>query len=125
MNAEASETEGSPRRKTVPEYFLGLFTNVEPGEGVGLFCLFCSLFSILLTTYLLKPVREVLILTEGDSEVRSYAVALQAVALLVLIPIYGRLSQKLDKLTMMHAVVLFFAINLVVFSLVGSRHYPV
>jgi AAA family ATP:ADP antiporter len=120
IGGELSEASTSPRQKTFSEYCLGLFANVAPGEGRALFCLFFSLFSILMTTYILKPVRELLILTEGDSEIRSYAVALQAIVLLVLIPIYGRLSQKLDKLTMMRVVVLFFAFNMIVFSLVSQ-----
>ncbi len=57
-----------------------LFLGVElrPGEMLGVVAMFSTLFLILFTAYLLKPAREMLILTEGTAEIRSYAVALQA-----------------------------------------------
>lgn len=47
-------------------------------------------FLLLPAYYLLKPVRESLILTENNAEARSYAVV---VLLFALVPIYSRLYQ--------------------------------
>ena len=59
-----------------------LGVELRPGELLGVMAMFGSLFLILFTAYLLKPAREMLILTEGTAEIRSYAVALQALLLL-------------------------------------------
>ena len=55
-----------------------LGVELRPGELLGVVAMFSSLFLILFTAYLLKPAREMLILTEGTAEIRSYAVALAA-----------------------------------------------
>ena len=74
-----------------------LGVELRPGELLGVLAMFTSLFLILLTAYLLKPAREMLILTEGTAEIRSYAVALQALMLLVFIPIYAKFSRRFNS----------------------------
>ena len=76
--------------------FLGVKT--APDELHGVTGMFFSLFLILMTAYFLKPAREILILTEETAEIRSYAVAMQAVLLIFLLPVYGiqgRLQYKI------------------------------
>jgi len=79
-----------------------------------------SLFFLLLTAYLLKPVKEVLILTDGNPETRSYTIALQVVVILFVLPIYNKFSVKLNSKKFMVACSLFFTFNLVVFYLLGK-----
>ena len=76
---------------------LMLGVELRPGELPSVVAMFSSLFLILFTAYLLKPAREMLILTEGTAEIRSYAVALQALLLLVFIPFYAKFSRRFDS----------------------------
>lgn len=97
--------------------------NIQPGEGKNILLLMLSLFFLLITVYLLKPVKEVLILTSGSPEERSYTVALQVIVLLVLLPIYGAFSRKFNSHKFMIAVAIFFILNLFCFAVLGSLGY--
>ena len=68
------------------ERFLRLFTDVRDGEGPQLLLLAFNTFLILTSYYLMKPVREVLILDQpGGAELKSYAYGAQAVLLLAIV----------------------------------------
>jgi ATP:ADP antiporter, AAA family len=94
----------------------GVFTTVKPGEGATSLLMALNLFVLLGTYYLLKTVREALILSEGPSELKSYAAAGQAILLLGIVPLYGWLSTKLQRVKLVVAVTIFFALNLLGFS---------
>lgn len=98
--------------------FLGV--QLRPGETVGVLAMFASLFLILFTAYLLKPAREMLILTEGTAEIRSYAVAMQALLLMIFIPIYGKFSRRFDSYRYMQVVTAVCVATLLVFFLAGK-----
>ncbi|ODS59658.1 MAG: hypothetical protein ABS36_01415 [Acidobacteria bacterium SCN 69-37] len=74
---------------------------------------------LLATYYLLKTVREQLVLSEGGAEVKVYASAAQAVLLLGVVPIYGWLSTKVARLRLIGVTTIFFAANLVIFAALG------
>ncbi len=100
--------------------FLGVKT--KPDERKGVIGLFISLFLILMTTYFLKPAREILILTEGTAEIRSYAVAMQSVLLIFFLPVYGNFSRKFSCSGFMKLVTILFSVILLLFytaSLLG------
>jgi AAA family ATP:ADP antiporter len=99
-----------------------LFLGVElrPGETLGVLAMFASLFLILFTAYLLKPAREMLILTEGTAEIRSYAVALQALLLLFFIPLYGSFSRRFDSYRYMQLVTAVCVLTLLGFAAAGK-----
>src|SRR5262249_17736735 len=63
------------------ERFLGLFADVRPGEGVTVVLLMLNVFLLLCCYYIIKPVREALILGGESAEVKSYASAAMAVVL--------------------------------------------
>jgi AAA family ATP:ADP antiporter len=102
-----------------------LGVELRPGELVGVLAMFASLFLILFTAYLLKPAREMLILTEGTAEIRSYAVALQALLLLVFIPVYSKFSRRFDSYRYMQLVTAVCVATLVGFALAGMAGVPV
>lgn len=102
------------------EKLLSYFTKIHPGEGVSVAYLFANSFLLLFAYYLLKPVREALILTQGGAELRSYAVAMQAILLLVAIPVYGMLFQGRKRLALLRTIIFFFASNLALFFLLGK-----
>ena len=58
--------------RTLLERFLGLFANVRGGEGITVLLLVLDVFLLLLAYYIIKPVREALILAGGGAEVKSY-----------------------------------------------------
>lgn len=69
---------------------------VRPGEWKLVLLFFANLFLLLAAYYILKVIREPLILMEGGAVERSYARGLQAVLLLVLIPAYGVLANRFE-----------------------------
>ena len=76
--------------------------------------------ALMVAYYLIRPVREALILTEGDAELRSYAVGIQAVLLMLVIPAYGILVRHVHASRVFQIVGAFFAANLVIFFLLGQ-----
>ncbi len=105
------------------ERLLSLCTSVRAGEGrcIALLCL--QAFLLMVAYYLIRPVREALILTEGDPELRSYAVGVQAVILILIIPIYGVLVRHANPSRVYQRVNAFFVVNLLVFFLLGQSGY--
>jgi AAA family ATP:ADP antiporter len=97
------------------ERFLNLFTEVRQGEAASALLLALNIFLILTAYYVLKPVREALILAGGGAEVKSYASAGQALLLLAAVPLYGWLASRLPRRLLINGVTLFFAGCLLVF----------
>ena len=107
------------QRLTAVERFLTLFTRVQPGEGRSVGILALQAFTLMVAYYLIRPVREALILTEGTAELRSYAVGVQALLLILILPVYGQLVHRCVSNRVFQFVMAFFALNLVAFSLAG------
>jgi len=113
-------TDGTPDRRGPLDRLLSLGADVRAGEGTGALMLAGNVFLLLAFYYLLKTVREALILSEGGAEVKSYAAAGQAVLLLGFVPAYGALASRVNRLTLINWVTLFFASHLVIFYLLGA-----
>lgn len=73
-----------------------LGAEVREGEWQLVLLFFANLFLLLGAYYILKVIREPLILLEGGAVERSYARGLQAGLLLVLIPAYSMLSDRFE-----------------------------
>jgi len=99
------------------ERLLSLFTRVQPGEGRCVAILSLQAAALMMAWYLIRPVREALILTEGGAEFRSYAVAAQALLLIAIIPVYGALIRRVDSSRVYQRINAFFVLNLLVFCL--------
>ena len=106
-------------RLTRFERCLTLLTRVESGDGRRIGILALQAFTLMVGYYLIRPVREALILTEGTAELRSYAVGVQAVILILILPAYGALVGRVKSNRVFQFVIAFFALNLVIFFLVG------
>jgi len=89
-------------------------------EGKATLHFAIKLFLILLAYYLLKPVRESLILEHGSAELRSYALAGQASLLLILVPFYSALVRKHRGDRLFQFVTVFLAFNIAIFYFFGS-----
>ena len=94
------------------------------GEGSAVVILFLQAFALMLAYYLVRPVREALILTQGGAEFRSYAVAVQALLLVLIIPAYSAWVRRIEARRIYLLVNAFFASHLLLFclaSLAGWR----
>ena len=91
------------------ERFLGLFADVRGGEGATLILLALDVCLLLMAYYIIKPVREALILAGGGAEVKSYAAAGQAILLLGAVPIYSALASRSSRRRLINIVTIFFA----------------
>jgi AAA family ATP:ADP antiporter len=107
-------------RKSWLDRALSVVADVRAGEAAGALLLAANVFVLLACYYVLKTVRESLILSEGGAEVKSYAAAGQALLLLAFVPLYGALATRVDRVRLVSSVTLFFASHLVIFYLLGS-----
>jgi ATP:ADP antiporter, AAA family len=112
----AGDAGGRPTRGRL-EAFLGLFTEVHDGEGLTALLLMFNVFLLLSGYYLLKTIREPLVLAAkgGGAEVKSYASAAIAALLLVLVPAYGAIASRLSRVKLVNGVTAFFIACLVGF----------
>jgi AAA family ATP:ADP antiporter len=107
---------------TLLEKSLRLFTRIKPGEGKTVLLLMAQAFILLFAYYLLKPARESLLLSDNSAEIRSYAVAFQALLLLLLMPAYNVLFRHFrnNRTRIYIWVTLFFVSNLLLFYILGT-----
>jgi len=90
-------------------------SDVHPGEWRLVMAFFINLFLLLTAYYILKVVREPLILLGGGAVSRSYARGLQAGVLALVIPAYSVLANRMEPDHLVKWVVGFFVVTLVVF----------
>lgn len=100
------------------------FGDVRRGEGVTTGLLLLTLFLVLCGYYVCKTVREPLILTGGGAEVKTYASALQALALMAVVPAYSWLAARVSRLTLITVVTLVVVASLQLFWLAGQVEMP-
>jgi len=111
-------------RTSALERFLNLFTVVRPGEARTALLLALNVFLILMAYYILKTVREALILGEGTAELKSYLSAGQVVVLAFAVPYYGRLVARFPRMTLINVVTVFFVICPPVFYVLAQLGIP-
>ncbi len=112
-----------PTPKSRLERFLAHFADVRGGEGAGVLLTALDLFLLLGAYYMLKTVREVLILTQGGAEVKSYSSAGQAMLLLGVVPLFGAVASRVSRVRLITGVMLFFVSNLAGFIVLGKMGY--
>src|SRR3954465_3644397 len=97
--------------RTRVEKMLSYFADVRAGEAKGVLLLTLTVFLLLFAYYLLKTVREALILTEGGAYIKAYSSAGQAGLLIFLVPLYGYMGRKLVRMKLLGGLLLFFVGN--------------
>jgi len=96
--------------------FLRLFTDIRPGEAPKALLLSLNLFLLLLAYYLIKPVREALLLLDKDApRIKSYLSGAQAFLFVFVILAFGLLASKVPRHKLITWVTLFFISNLAIF----------
>src|SRR5262245_31782725 len=94
-------------------------------DTVTALLLAANVFTLLASYYLLKTVREALILSEAGAAVKSYSAAGQALLLLFIVPLYSLVASKATRSKLITWVTLFFISHLAIFYLLGSAGYHV
>jgi AAA family ATP:ADP antiporter len=112
--------EIEPRRKSFVERALSIFSDVRPGEGGTVLLLFLNALNLMALYYILKPVREALILSQAGAEVKSYASAAQAILFIFAVPAYGAFAARVNRVWLLSGMTLFFISNLALFILAGQ-----
>jgi AAA family ATP:ADP antiporter len=115
----ADKDQGSPLDR-----LLRLFADVKSGEGVTALLLSLNVFLILMAYYVLKPVREALILGQGSAELKTYMSAAQVGVLAIVVPLYGKLVDRMDRRRLINVVTAFFVACLLVFYVLGRAGTP-
>jgi len=91
-------------------------TEVRPGEAFTALLLTANVFLLLSAYYVIKPVREALILAlASGAEYKSYMSGAIALLLFGLVPLYGKLVDRLPRIKLVIGVSLAFAAQLVLF----------
>ena len=126
MTTESAAPAG-PKRGPI-DRLLGLFSDVQAGEGSRALLMLVNIFLILVCYYIIKTVREPLILStevpgflqrlgiRGPAEVKSYAAAAQALILMAFVPAYSWFASRVDRMKLIYGVTLFFAANILLFA---------
>jgi ATP:ADP antiporter, AAA family len=128
----ASETvEATGARSKGPlERVLGLFADVRSGEAGTALLLTLNVFLLLVSYYLLKVVREPLILLGGafglkGATLKAAAAAAQALLLLAVVPAYGLLANRVNRVRLITTVSGIFVACLAAFYLSARLELPV
>ena len=108
-------TRSGKGQKSVLERGLSIFTPVHAGEGTTTLLMSLNVFLLLTSYYVIKPVREALILSEGGAEAKSYLLAAMAVVLFFLIQGYSTLVSRYERTRLISVVTGGFVTCLVVF----------
>lgn len=111
-----NRTAAAAPKGALLERALGLVTEVRAGEAPLSLTLALNVFLLLTAYYVIKPVREALILElDSGAEYKSYMSAAIALTLLIAVPAYGRLVDRLSRVRLVVGVTLFFAFDLLLF----------
>jgi AAA family ATP:ADP antiporter len=112
------------KQKGVLDQLLSLFAEVHAGEGLTAIVLTLDVCLLLVAYYVLKTVREPLIIVGGGAEAKSYATAGQAVLLFLIVPAYAALTRRYPRLKLITITSIFFASNLLLFYVLAQLKVP-
>ncbi len=102
------------------ERVLRIFSDVRSGEGITAVLMILNIYLLLGAYYILKTLRESEILSSGmfgmsGAELKAYATPGQALLFLGIIPLYGILASKVNRIRLINITTLFFIGCLVAF----------
>ncbi|MBE3112373.1 MAG: hypothetical protein IMZ46_18010 [Acidobacteria bacterium] len=96
--------------------FLRLFADIRQGEAGKALLLALNVFLLLLAYYILKPLREALILVDKNApQVKSYLSGAQAILFVFVIKAFSRLASKVPRHIFITWTTSFFISNLLIF----------
>ncbi len=98
---------------------------IKRSEVVTVVFLTINVFVLLTCYYVLKVVREPLILLGGGAELKAYASAGQTLLLLFIVPAFGLLASRFSRLRLLTIIQLFFVGCLVAFYFLAQVEAPI
>jgi ATP:ADP antiporter, AAA family len=111
--------------KSLVDRLLSPIADVHRGESLKALLLALNLFLVLAAYYMLKTVRESLILTQGGAAIKAYSSAGQALLLLALVPAFGTFASRVNRIHLVRGVTLFFVSNIAAFYVAGRLGLPI
>jgi AAA family ATP:ADP antiporter len=116
---------GSPAKSSeLINMILRAFTVVHSGEAPTAFLLTFNIFLLLVAYYIIKPVREALILAGKGAEWKSYLSAAIAVLLVFVVKAFSTIASRFPRQKLISWVTLFFISNLIIFYLLSFSGIP-
>ncbi len=115
MSEKEKQRAGGIKGLTWLYSFLRIFTDVKPGEALTVLLLTVNSFLVLAAYYLIKPLREALILSEKGAEFKSYLSAATVVLLIFVVRVFARAASRFPRHKLIGWVTLFFISNLFIF----------
>lgn len=108
---------GGAAARTSPGYrFLRVFADIRQGEAPKALLLSLNIFLLIFAYYILKPLRDALLIVDKDSApVKSYLSGAQAVLFVFVIKAFSRLASKVPRHLLITWTTSFFISNLVLF----------
>ena len=108
------------------ERFLGLFTDIRPGEAQKALLLALNIFLLLLAYYLIKPVREALLLINAKApQTKAYLSGAQAILFVFVVKSFSRLASRVPRHILITWTTLFFVSNILVFYVLHLSGMPI
>jgi AAA family ATP:ADP antiporter len=104
---------------------VAVFAPVRRDEIAGVVLMTINVFVLLTTYYVLKVLREPLILLGGGAELKAYASAGQTLLLLGVVPVFSWLSKRADRVRLLTIVQLANIGCLFVFYLLAQLQAPI
>lgn len=98
--------------------------DVRSGEAETALLFASALFVGLFSYYVLKTVREPLLLVTGGAEAKTYATAIQALALLAGVPLYGAIARRVPRRTLVLGAQLAFVASVELFAWLVPLRLP-
>jgi AAA family ATP:ADP antiporter len=100
-------------------------SKVHPHEAATVALMTLAAFLLLDGYYLLKTVREPLILLQGGAEMKLYLRAGQALLMVGVVHVYGQLALRVGRRKLVAFVFLFFISNLAIFAALARVDAPI
>ena len=103
---------------------LRAFSDVRAGEGGTAALMFTNLLMLFVSYYVIRTVRDAMILASGGAVVQSYASAGMALILMGFIPLYSWFATRVNRVKLVLGVMLFFVGTLELFALAFAGKMP-
>jgi len=111
-------------QRNLLERSLGIFTEVRAGEGMLALAMGFLVFLIMASYYVIKPVRDGLMLQAGGAEQKTYMYAITAFLLFFLVQGYAKLVSRYERTRLITVVTLIFVACLVGFWMLSRLGLP-
>lgn len=111
----------APRAPGLLDRLLRVFSDVRPGESGTVLLMLLNLFLLFFGYYVMKVVRDTVIVASGGATAKAYSSAGQALVLMGFIPLYSWFASRVNRIKLIVGVMLFFIGTLEVFALGFAR----